>query len=248
MSDYNNVTYMSDHAPDFSNVIFVTGAPGSKWSAVSWVLSESPMLDVSTSDRTDKRLMVHDAIYGGVRHTGVYFGPGNELGKNFDNIDTLSRRAVHKEIKKAWKEWDMNKHYIVRCHQFIYNWDHMIKTFPEAKFVTVTRPPESCVAGWTSVGGIDTPYPHYKEFYKTQENAIKQIKLESKLAHKAFHEHSMDVHVASHGHFYQDFLLDPEEESGLDKYIKHLEGYQWTNTGDPLMNLKHDVLIGYLNF
>jgi len=232
---------------DFSNVIFITGAPGSKWSAVSWVLSEAPKLNVSTSDRTEERLMVHDAIYGGVRHTGVYFGPGNELGKDFDKINTLSKEHIFNEITSAWAEWDTKKHYIVRCHQFIYNWDWMIENFPEAKFVTVSRPPEMCVQGWTSVGGIDTPYPHYKEFYKTQENAIEQIKLESRLAHKAFHDHHMDVHVASPGHFSKQFSLDPEPETGLDRYIKHLEGYNW-GAKEPLMQLKHDVLIGYLNF
>tara|TARA_B110000495_G_scaffold45895_1_gene38003 strand:- start:2007 stop:2750 length:744 start_codon:yes stop_codon:yes gene_type:complete len=247
MKELDNVIYMDEAKPDFSNIIFITGAPGSKWSAVSWVLSESPFLYVSKSDRTPERLMVHDAIYGGVRHTGVYFGPGNELGKKFDKINTLSKREIYKEIKSAWAEWDQDKTYIVRCHQFIYNWDWMIENFPEARFVTVTRPPESCVVGWTSVGGIDTPYPHYKEFYKTQENAIKQIKLESKLAHKAFHEHRMDVHIASHGHFYQDFMLDGADDKALDRYIKHLEGYQW-GSEEPLMHLKHDVLVGYLNF
>lgn len=232
---------------DFSNVIWVTGAPGSKWSAVSWVLSEADSLNVDKGDRTAERLMVHDAMYGGVRHTGVYFGPGNELGQNFHNISEMSKQDIFNEISSAWESWDPAKHYIVRCHQFINNWDWMIDNFPESKFVTVSRPPESCVVGWTSVGGIDTPYPHYKPYYKTQDNAIKEIKHESKLAHKAFFDHAMDVHVASNGHFSKQFNMQPVSDTALHRYIRHLEGYNW-NDADPLMNLKHDVLIGYLNF
>ena len=232
---------------DFSNVIWFTGAPGSKWSALSWVLSEVESLNVDIDDRTSERLMQHDAIYGNVRHTGAYFGPGNELGQNFNNINTMSKQEIFDEISSAWPTWDSDKHYIVRCHQFINNWDWMIENFSESKFVTVSRPPQSCVNGWTSVGGIDTPYPHYKPYYKTQENAIKEIKRESKLAHKAFYDHSMDVHVASSGHFKQKFNLTANDNEALDRYIKHLEGYKWDEQ-DPLMNLKHDVLVGYLNF
>lgn len=232
---------------DFGNVIWMTGAPGSKWSAVSWVLSEIESLNVDKGDRTQERLMVHDAIYGGVRHTGVYFGPGNELGKNFHNINTMSKDEIFNEISSAWLEWDPDKHYIVRCHQFINNWDWMINTFPESKFVTVSRPPHQCVNGWMSVGGVDTPYPHYKDYYLTNENGEKMITLESKLAHKAFADHYMDVHIASRGHFKEKFNLVAGVNEGLDRYIRHLEGYRW-DIEDPLMNLKHDVLIGYLNF
>ena len=41
---------------DFSNVIWMTGAPGSKWSAASWVLSEIPELNIDIGDRTPERL------------------------------------------------------------------------------------------------------------------------------------------------------------------------------------------------
>ena len=69
---------------DESKLIFLTGAPGSKWSAVSWVLSEA--MPVDKTDRTPDRLMVHKEAYNGVRHTGVYFGPGFELGHNLSLI------------------------------------------------------------------------------------------------------------------------------------------------------------------
>ena len=58
---------------DESKLIFFTGAPGSKWSAVSYIPSEC--MDVDTTDRTPERLMVSKDVYNGVRHTGLYFGP-----------------------------------------------------------------------------------------------------------------------------------------------------------------------------
>ena len=232
---------------DFSNVIWVTGAPGSKWSAVSWVLSEIPELNIDIGDRTPERLLQHDTRWGNVRHTGVYFGPGNELGKNFHNINTMSKEEIFNEITQAWPEWNMDKNYIVRCHQFIYNIDWMIEMFPESKFCIVTRPPNACYDGWSSVGGPDTPYPHYKEFYKNNEYGKEKLKEEVLLARKVIYEYGLDTYIASLGHFKNKWNVNPTPDTPLDNHIKHLEGYRW-DSKDPLMGLKHDVTISYLNF
>tara|TARA_B100001057_G_C22770342_1_gene919304 strand:- start:678 stop:1355 length:678 start_codon:yes stop_codon:yes gene_type:complete len=225
----------------------MTGAPGSKWSAASWVLSEIPELKVDKGDRTPERLLQHDTRWGNVRHTGVYFGPGNELGKNFHNINTISKDEIFDEIIRAWPVWDPDMTYIIRCHQFIYNIDWMIDTFPESKFCIVTRPPEACYSGWTSVGGPNTPYPHYKEFYKNEEYGKKKLKEEVFLARKTIYEYGLDTHIASLGHFKNKWSLNPLPDTPLDNHIKHLEGYRW-DSKDPLMGLKHDVTISYLNF
>ena len=158
---------------DESKLIFLTGAPGSKWSAVSWVLSEA--LPVNKTDRTPDRLMVHKEAYNGVRHTGVYFGPGMELGHNFHRVNELSKEEILSEIQKGWPTWDDNLYHIVRCHQFINNFDWLVGTFSSSKFVVVTRRPEQCVAGWMSVGGIDIPYPIYKDYYVDNDNAERLI-------------------------------------------------------------------------
>lgn len=113
MKDLDNVIYMDEAKPDFSNIIFITGAPGSKWSAVSWVLSESPFLYVSKSDRTPERLMVHDAIYGGVRHTGVYFGPGNELGKSLTRLIHCQKEKYIKRLNQLGQNGIKTKHILL---------------------------------------------------------------------------------------------------------------------------------------
>jgi len=233
---------------DTSKLIFLTGAPGSKWSAISWVLSEVPELNVDKSDRTPERLMVHKEAYNGIRHTGAYFGPGMDLGENFHNITEMSKEEICNEIKRGWPSWDDSKHHIVRCHQFIYNWDWMMETFPESKFVVVTRRPEQCVLGWMSVGGIDIPYPHYEVFYIDNDIAEQKIKHEAHLANCAFFDHEMDTYVASSGHFKRKFGLNiTDEESDLAKYIRSLEGYMYKQD-NPRAKLKYDVTVGYHGF
>lgn len=230
---------------DESKLIFCTGAPGSKWSAISWVLSEC--MDVDKTDRTPDRLMVHKEVYNGVRHTGVYFGPGKELGQNFHNVNTLSKEEILAEIKQGWPTWDDSKYHIVRCHQFINNIDWLIETFPDSKFVVVTRTPEKCMAGWMSVGGIDIPYPNYKLYYKDNDTAKDLIKAEVQLAHEAFFNHKMDTYVASAGHFYRKFGLEFEEDTDVARYVRSLEGWMYKQD-NPAAKLKHDVVVGYHGF
>lgn len=233
---------------DTSKLIFFTGAPGSKWSAVSWVLSEVESLNVDTSDRTPDRLMVHKEVFNGVRHTGAYFGPGMDLGPEFHDITKFSKEEICEQIQKGWPEWDDSKHHIVRCHQFINNFDFLVDTFPESKFVVVTRRPEQCVAGWMSVGGIDIPYPHYAEYYKDNATAEVMIKEEAQKALQVYFKYEMDTYVASMGHFKRKFNLVSESDvTDLGRYIRSIEGY-FPKLDNPLSKLKFDVTVGYLNF
>lgn len=233
---------------DESKLIFVTGAPGSKWSAVSWLLSESPLLNVDTTDRTPERLMVHTDAYNGVRHVGAYFGPGMDVGPEFHNITRFTKHEICDQIKMAWPKWDDTKHHFVRCHQFINNFDFLVDTFPDSKFVVVTRRPDQCVAGWLSVGGVDIAYPHYSEYYVNNEVAPDIIRAEAKLALDVMWDHQMDTYVASSGHFKRKWGLEiADEDSTLAKYIRSLEGYIY-KSADPKAKLKFDVTIGYLGF
>lgn len=68
------------------HLLFYTGAPGSRWSAISQVLGQMP--HVNKSDESDQRLFHHLKFSG---HKGMYFGPGMELGESFDKIESLSR-------------------------------------------------------------------------------------------------------------------------------------------------------------
>jgi hypothetical protein len=211
-------------------------------------LSEVPELNVDKSDRTPERLMIHKDVYNGVRHTGAYFGPGMDLGPEFHNIDKFTKEEICEQIKLGWPEWYNEKHHIVRCHQFINNFDFLVNTFPDSKFVVVTRRPEQCVAGWMSVGGIDIPYPHYKEHYKDNKTAADMIRAEAQLALEVIWDYQMDTYVASAGHFKRKWGLEiTDEDSDLAKYIRSIEGYMYKQE-NPKAKLKFDVQLGYLNF
>ena len=71
---------------DESKLIFFTGAPGSKWSAVSNVISKNKIMPINISDHSDDRVYTHTR--SPVQHLGAYWGPGNEHGKNFDQLNT----------------------------------------------------------------------------------------------------------------------------------------------------------------
>lgn len=230
---------------DESKLIFFTGAPGSKWSAISYILSDCVQADIS--DRTPERCMIHKDVYNGVRHTGLYFGPGQELGEQFHKINELTKEDVIAEIQKGWPVWDDEKYHIIRCHQFIYNIDWIIENFPDSKICVVARRPESSINGWMSVGGIDIPYPHYQPYYKDNDTAHKLIREETQLAHEVFFDYEMDIHVASKGHFKRKFGLDFEEDDIIAKYVRSVEGFMYKQD-IPKSKLKHDVLVGYYGF
>jgi hypothetical protein len=239
---------------DTSKLIFMTGAPGCKWSAISWLLSEVPELNIDKGDRRDDQLMVHDKKYNGTCHTGAYFGPGMELGHNFHNINTMSKEEICTEIKKAWPDWDDSKQHIVRCHQFINNFDWLVETFPESKFVIVTRNPGKCIDGWETLGGFDIPYPNYKEYYKDTGTARKLILSEVKKSSRAFFDYNIAAHVACSGHFREKWGLYVDDPNGIEdhpderaKYLRAVEGWMYREE-DPYNKLKYDVTVGYLGF
>ena len=72
---------------DDDKLIFWTGAPGSKWSAASYVLSHTSKINIDISDQTPERCYIHPKKFGGIRHVGSYFGPGFEFGHEFHKIN-----------------------------------------------------------------------------------------------------------------------------------------------------------------
>jgi hypothetical protein len=239
---------------DTSKIIFMTGAPGCKWSAVSWLLSEVPELNINKSDRKDDQLMIHPLEYNGTRHTGAYFGPGMDYGHNFHNINEMSKEEICDEIKSAWSDWDGAKHHIVRCHQFINNIDWLIENFPESKFIIVSRNPSKSINGWETLGGIDIPYPNYKEYYKDPETARKLIRTETKKAFATYFKYNIAPHIGCAGHFRERWGIVVEDPDGIEdhpderaKFIRSIEGWMYREE-NPYIKLKYDVKIGYLGF
>ena len=73
--------------------IFVTGAPGSKWSSVVKNIYYSDSID--RSDYRDSWTYYHDAsgTYE-LMHLGAYYDPGMEFGNFFDSIEPIGSRNL----------------------------------------------------------------------------------------------------------------------------------------------------------
>ena len=81
--------------------IFMTGAPGSKWSSVSKNIYYSS--DIDRSDYSDARTYYHDAS-GTMQlmHMGAYFDPGMEFGGFFNQIDRHTREQCESEFDRPF--------------------------------------------------------------------------------------------------------------------------------------------------
>lgn len=66
---------------DESKLIFFTGAPGSKWSAVAHLLALSGRYNINISDYNDDRVYTHPGPK--ISHLGSYWGPGFGVGEKF---------------------------------------------------------------------------------------------------------------------------------------------------------------------
>ncbi len=77
--------------------IFVSGAPGSKWSSVVKNIYYSP--DVDSSDYSEARTYRHDATgQMELLHMGVYWGPAMEFGDHFEHLDQYTQEQNEAEF------------------------------------------------------------------------------------------------------------------------------------------------------
>ena len=233
---------------DESKLIFFTGAPGSKWSAVSYILAHTPIMKFNTSDRNDTRSYAHPPRFNGVRHVGSYFGPGFEFGENFKDINQMSKTDVLTEIAKPFAEEQPLSYRIIRSHQFVYNLDWIAENFPTSKIMVVMRSEQGCNNGWFGAGGFNITYPTYAPYYKDKETMQGYIVEECQLAHKWVYENDVPLKVAHKMHWQTDWhITGYAPESSLDRYVRSVDGYM-PNAEDPAASVKYDVNIAYHNF
>ena len=132
----------------------MTGAPGSRWSAVARSLYWSKSVDQSdySEDRTYS--------LNGPGHTGAYWDPGME----FDTLDwdgPFSGEGVR----------------IIKSHTFAHQLDHLKDAgFP---IIIVYRNNYESMKWWLEAGGFDITYPNYKPYYYNEKNMWKQIQLQN---------------------------------------------------------------------
>ena len=142
--------------------IFVSGAPGSKWSSVVKNIYYSP--DVDSSDYSDARTYRHDATgQMELLHMGVYWGPAMEFGDWFENLDQHTKEECEAEFDAPFSGTGVR---IIKSHVFGYHIDYIKKTWPDCPIVLVDRSDDACLGWWVKCGEFKITYPLYRDYYR----------------------------------------------------------------------------------
>jgi hypothetical protein len=142
--------------------IFVTGAPGSKWSSVVKNIYYSP--DIDRSDYSDARTYYHDAS-GEMQlmHMGVYWDPGMEFGDFFDNLCVYTKEQCEEEFDRPFTGKGIR---IVKSHVFAHNIEFLKEHWPESPIIVVHRSNDACLGWWVKCGHFNITYPKYAKYYR----------------------------------------------------------------------------------
>jgi hypothetical protein len=142
--------------------IFVSGAPGSKWSSVVKNIYYSP--DIDSSDYSDARTYYHDASGTmDLMHLGVYWGPAMEFGDGFERLDQYTKEQNEAEFDKPFSGEGIR---IIKSHVFGYHIDYIKQTWPDCPVVLIDRSDDACLGWWVKCGEFQISYPLYRDYYK----------------------------------------------------------------------------------
>ena len=163
--------------------IFVTGAPGSKWSSVvKNIYLNSQSFDKADSDPS--REYHHDASGTlDLMHVGAYWDPGMEFGNWFDQLDQHSVSECEAEFNRPFVENSERqqanataRYRIIKSHVFAHHIDFLRKNWPDSPIVLVHRPNDACLGWWVKCGHFDITYPRYDSYYKNLRTMADIIK------------------------------------------------------------------------
>ena len=165
--------------------IFVSGAPGSKWSSVVKNIYHSPSID--SSDASPSREYYHDASgeYQ-LMHMGVYWGPAMEFGDWFENLDKYTKEENEHEFDSPFTGTGIK---IIKSHVFGYHIDYIKSTWPECPIVIINRNDDSCLGWWVKCGEFNISYPLYRDYYKDLRQMAECIRKENAGNRKALMEY-----------------------------------------------------------
>lgn len=139
---------------DGRDLLFITGAPGSRWSGVAHALSYADQ--INNSDVTPDRVYVSD---NGVLHFGNYLGPGMEFGENLDRLPELSKAELLNQLRLPYREPGGVR--LLKGHLFSRHLDRLLELFPRAGVVLVYRNDADCLDWWLKTGGFSITFPDY---------------------------------------------------------------------------------------
>ena len=152
--------------------IFVTGAPGSKWSSVVKNIYYSPNID--RSDYRDNRTYYHDASGKmDLMHLGAYFDPGMEFGKYFHRLPMYDHYECETDFDAPFSGEGVR---IIKSHVFANHIDYLKQTWPDCPIILVHRPDDACLGWWVKCGHFNITYPDYSEYYQNLRVMAEKIK------------------------------------------------------------------------
>lgn len=168
-----------------SKYIFVSGAPGSKWSSVVKNIYYSPCID--SSDASPTREYYHDAS-GEMQlmHMGVYWGPAMEFGDWFANLDKHSKEQNEAEYDVPFTGKGIK---IIKSHVFGYHIDYIKSTWPDCPIIIIDRSDDACLGWWVKCGEFNISYPLYRDYYKDLRQMAECIRKENAGNRKALMEY-----------------------------------------------------------
>lgn len=132
--------------------IFITGAPGSKWSSINRYLYWSPSVD-----RSDFREQWKT-------HIGTYFDPGMNCHLP-ENFHKLSKKELEDIFDSPFSSNSVGIK-IIKSHIFSNQIDFLKTTFFDVPIVLVHRSDDECLGAWIRTGNFNIPYPNYLPYYK----------------------------------------------------------------------------------
>lgn len=166
------------------DLIFATGAPGSKWSRILTTLGLHPQINNTDKDKFPKYNLLTKMASGRTvpvgNHSGAYFGPGNGYGEKFYDLTTLSKQEFLDEISKVFDNFTTGIK-IVKSHWFSYgkNLEWLQENFPQAKIILIYNGDDIAFKWWHFVGGWDISFPTYT-WYQNDKNMFNKILEENK--------------------------------------------------------------------
>jgi hypothetical protein len=200
---------------DESKIIFFTGAPGSKWSAIAHLLALSGRYNINISDYNDDRVYEHPGPK--ISHLGAYWGPGFGVGEKFNRINTLSKEDIYAQIETPYEDKNWKQHRIIKCHQFSLNLDWIKENFPTSKIAIVLRPDITCKEQWLYAGGFDgISYPNYNSYYKNEEVLEQKIAQENSASRKFIAENNLELHTITRPFLSKHWYLESVPEENLN--------------------------------
>lgn len=195
--------------------IFVSGAPGSKWSSVVKNIYYSP--DIDSSDYSDARTYYHDASGTmDLMHLGVYWGPAMEFGDQFERLDQYTKEQNEAEFDRPFSGTGVK---IIKSHVFGYHIDYIKHTWPDCPIVLIDRSDDACLGWWVKCGEFQISYPLYRDYYKDLRQMSAAIAKENQGNRRAAREYpgyevetnrqlarTLNIAVPAEM-YYQDYIL-----------------------------------------